>query len=71
MGFGGGGKEDAMDEEDLLPQRQPKKPKDLTLLGIAELEEYIAGLAGEIARARAEIAAKQRQRSGADALFKR
>jgi len=71
MGFGGGGKEDAMDEEDLLPQRQPKKPKDLTLLGVAELEEYIAGLAGEIARARAEIAAKQKQRSGADALFKR
>jgi uncharacterized small protein (DUF1192 family) len=71
MGFGGGGKEDAMDEEDLLPQRQPKKLKDLTLLGIAELEEYIAGLAGEIARARAEIAAKQKQRSGADALFKR
>jgi uncharacterized small protein (DUF1192 family) len=71
MGFGGGGKEDAMDEEDLLPQRQPKKPKDLTLLGIGELEEYIAGLAGEIARARAEIAAKQKQRSGADALFKR
>jgi len=71
MGFEGGGKKDAMDEEDLLPQRQPKKPKDLTLLGIAELEEYIAGLAGEIARARAEIAAKQKQRSGADALFKR
>ena len=71
MGFEGGGKKDAMDEEDLLPQRQPKKPKDLTLLGIAELEEYIAGLAGEIARARAEIAAKQKQRSGADALFNR
>ena len=71
MGFEGGGKEDAMDEEDLLPQRQPKKPRDLTLLGIAELEEYIAGLEGEIARARAEIAAKQKQRSGADALFKR
>ncbi len=72
-----------MDEEDLLPQRQPVKLKDLTLLGIAELEEYIAGLEGEIAeeyiaglesevaRARAEIAAKQRQRSGAEALFKR
>ena len=60
-----------MDEEDLLPQRQPKKPKDLTLLGIAELEEYIAGLDSEIARARAEIAAKQRQRSGAEELFKR
>ena len=60
-----------MDEEDLLPQRQPPKPKDLTLLGIAELEEYIAGLEAEVARARAEIAQKQKQRSGAEALFKR
>ena len=60
-----------MEEEDLLPQRQKPKPKDLTLLGIAELEDYIAGLEGEIARARGEIAAKQRQRSGAEALFKR
>ena len=40
-------------------------------MGIAELEEYIAGLEGEIARVRAEIASKQRQRSGAEALFKR
>ncbi len=60
-----------MDEEDLLPQRQPAKPKDLTLLGIAELEEYIARLEGEIARARAERTAKQKQRTGAEALFKR
>jgi uncharacterized small protein (DUF1192 family) len=60
-----------MDEEDLVPRRQPPKPKDLTLFGIAELEEYIAGLDGEIARARAEIAARQKQRSGAEALFKR
>lgn len=60
-----------VEEEDLLPQRQPPKPKDLTLLGIAELEDYIAGLDAEIARARAEIAVKQRQRTGAEALFKR
>ena len=60
-----------MDEEDLAPQRQPLKPKDLTLLGVAELEEYIARLDAEIARARAEIAVKQKQRSGAEALFKR
>jgi uncharacterized small protein (DUF1192 family) len=60
-----------IDEEGLTPQRQPPKLKDLTLLGIAELEEYIAGLDSEIARARAEIAAKQKQRSGAEALFKR
>jgi uncharacterized small protein (DUF1192 family) len=71
MALSARGKEAAMEEEDLLPQRQPVKPRDLTLLGIAELDEYIAGLESEIARARAEIAAKQRQRSGAEALFKR
>ena len=60
-----------MDEEDLLPQKQPVKPKDLTLLGIGELKEYIGRLEGEIARARAEIAVKQRQRSGAEELFRR
>jgi uncharacterized small protein (DUF1192 family) len=60
-----------MEEEDLLPRNQPVKPKDLTLLGIAELDEYIAGLESEIARARAEISAKRKQRSGAEELFKR
>ncbi len=60
-----------MDEDDQAARRQPSKPKDLTLMGIAELEDYIAALAAEIARARAEIAAKQTQRSGAEALFRR
>jgi uncharacterized small protein (DUF1192 family) len=60
-----------IDEEDLVPRNQPKKRKDLTLLGIAELEEYIAALEAEVARARAEISAKQKQRGGAEALFKR
>ena len=60
-----------IDEEELVPRNQPRKPKDLTLLGIAELQEYIAALEAEIGRARAEIAAKQKQRSGAEALFKR
>jgi uncharacterized small protein (DUF1192 family) len=60
-----------IEEEDLVPRNQPKKLKDLTLLGIAELEEYIAALEAEAARARAEIAAKQQQRTGAEALFKR
>ena len=60
-----------MDDEDLLPRRRPPKPRDLSLLGIAELEEYIADLEGEIARARAEIAAKRSHRGGAEALFRR
>ncbi|HXP31200.1 MAG TPA: DUF1192 domain-containing protein [Stellaceae bacterium] len=60
-----------MDEEDLQPQHKPAKPKDLTLLSIAELENYILGLETEIARAREEIAAKRKQRGGAESLFKR
>ncbi len=59
-----------MDDEDLLPSKKPAPPKDLTLLGIAELEEYIAGLQSEIARAQAEIAEKRKHRGGAEALFK-
>jgi uncharacterized small protein (DUF1192 family) len=60
-----------MDEEDLLPRQKKPQKKDLTPLGVAELEAYIGELEEEIARARAEIGAKKKQRSGADALFKR
>ncbi|HZK88764.1 MAG TPA: DUF1192 domain-containing protein [Stellaceae bacterium] len=60
-----------MDDEELPPGRKPAPPKDLSLLGIAELEAYIAGLEAEIARAQAEITAKRSHRGGAEALFKR
>jgi uncharacterized small protein (DUF1192 family) len=60
-----------MDEEDLLPQRQKPKPRDLNLMGVAELEEYIAEMRTEIARVEAEIAGKKKHRGGAEALFKR
>ena len=53
-----------MDEEELEPRRRPAQPKDLTLMGVEELE-------AEIARVRVEIAAKLGQRRGAEALFKR
>jgi uncharacterized small protein (DUF1192 family) len=60
-----------MEEEDLTPLRQPAKKKDLGPMAITALEGYIAELEEEIARARAEIAAKRKQRGGAEALFKR
>jgi uncharacterized small protein (DUF1192 family) len=60
-----------MDDEDLAPTKKPAPLKDLSLLGIAELEAYIAGLESEIARAQAEIAEKRKHRGGAEALFKR
>jgi uncharacterized small protein (DUF1192 family) len=60
-----------MDESDLEPRRRPAQPKDLTLMGIAELEAYIAEMEAEITRVRVEIAGKLGQRRGAEALFKR
>ena len=35
-----------MDLEDLEPRKQKPKPKDLDTLGVDELEEYLANLAG-------------------------
>jgi uncharacterized small protein (DUF1192 family) len=60
-----------MDEAELEPRRKPVEPKDLSLLGIAELEAYIVELETEIARVRAEITSKLGQRRGAEALFRR
>jgi len=60
-----------MDEDDLIPLRKKPVLKDLAPMAIAELEGYIAGLETEIERARAEIARKRAQKTGAEALFKR
>jgi len=60
-----------MDDEELEPRKKAAKLRDLTLMAIAELETYIQDLEAEIARARGEIAAKRKQRGGAESLFKR
>ena len=65
-----------IDSEDLEPRRTPQPLKDLaklelSLMGVEELQAYIAGLEAEIARARAAIAAKQSHRGAAEALFRR
>jgi uncharacterized small protein (DUF1192 family) len=60
-----------MDEEDLLPRQKKPQPKDLSRMGVAELEEYIAELQAEIGRAKGEISHRLGQRQGAEALFKR
>ncbi|PWC75410.1 DUF1192 family protein [Azospirillum sp. TSH64] len=63
----------AIDErfEDLEPRKAKPAPKDLTVMGVAEIEAYIAALEAEITRARAAIAAKQAQKSAAEAFFKK
>jgi uncharacterized small protein (DUF1192 family) len=60
-----------MEPEDLEPRKKPPKPKDLTPFSVEELNEYIAMLEAEIARARAAIGAKQAHRAGADSLFRK
>ncbi|WP_042695506.1 DUF1192 family protein [Azospirillum sp. B506] len=57
--------------EDLEPRKARPAPKDLTVMGVAEIEAYIATLEAEITRARAAIAAKQAQKSAAEAFFKK
>ncbi|MFP5517714.1 MAG: DUF1192 family protein [Alphaproteobacteria bacterium] len=57
--------------EDLEPRKAKPAPKDLTVMGVAELEAYIATLQAEIERARSAIAAKQAQKSAAEAFFKK
>ena len=58
-----------MDPDDLEPRAATPKPRNLEIMGIDELEAYIADLGAEIDRARAAIAAKEKQKAAADKLF--
>jgi uncharacterized small protein (DUF1192 family) len=65
-----------MDIEDNLPLRQNDPliavtRQDLDPLSVAELQERIELLKGEIARSEAKIAFATSHRSAADALFKK
>ncbi len=60
-----------MDWDDLDPKKKLPAPKNLEIMGVAELNAYIEALEAEIARARAAIAAKQSARAGAESFFKK
>jgi len=60
-----------MDLEDLEPRKQKPKPKDLDVMGVEELEDYLANLEAEAERVKEKIAAKKSYMSGAESLFKR
>jgi uncharacterized small protein (DUF1192 family) len=60
-----------MHDEDDLPRNKKPALKDLAPMAIAALEDYIVGLEAEIDRAKAEIARKRAQKTGAEQLFKR
>ena len=59
-----------MDTDDLEPPATKPGQKDLEVMSIEALHDYIAELEGEIARARSMIEDKQGARDGAEAFFK-
>jgi len=58
-------------ENDDLPQNMPKPKRDLDPISIEELHEYIAEMEEEIMRVRGEIAKKEAHKAGVDALFRK
>lgn len=59
-----------MDIEELEPAHKKKQQKDLDVLSIEALGEYITELEAEIARVREKIAYKEKARVGAESFFK-
>ena len=59
-----------MDLDDLEPRDKKAEPKNLDVMSIEALDEYIAELKTEIARIRQAIAAKKEARAGANSVFK-
>lgn len=59
-----------MDTDDLEPPKKRGEIKDLEVMSIEALGEYIEELEGEIERARAAIKLKEVARSGAESVFK-
>jgi uncharacterized small protein (DUF1192 family) len=59
------------EEEDRPRRPQRFQPAVLDAWGVEDLRDYIAALQAEIARAEAAIAARERQRGAADALFRK
>lgn len=60
-----------MDNDDPPPKNQKPPLKNLDIMSIDALLDYIAGLEAEMARARKAIAAKEKARDAAHFAFKR
>ena len=57
-------------DEDLEPRVKRPAPKDLEVMSIEALHEYIAELQAEIERARGAIALKETAQSAAESVFR-
>ena len=60
-----------MDTDDLEPEKKKPVPKNLEILSIEALGEYIGELEAEIPRVRGAIAVKQSTQADADQFFKK
>ena len=60
-----------MDTDDLEPLKETPAPKNLDVMSIEALHEYIAELEAEIGRVRAVIADKEKAREGAESVFRK
>jgi len=60
-----------MDEKDLEPRIRKPDVKNLEILSIEALEEYIGELNVEIQRVREEIKRKNTARSAAESIFRK
>lgn len=60
-----------MDTDDLAPKKKKPELKNLEILSIEALGEYIGELEAEIARVREAIAGKQDAQKGAEEFFKK
>jgi len=60
-----------MDLLDLEPSTPQQKPKNLDVMSIEALQEYIAELETEISRAKEVIRSKESARKGAESVFKK
>ena len=60
-----------MDPEDLEPRTKKPPPKNLDIMSIKALGEYIEELEAEIARVRGVIEQKQKAQAAADSFFKK
>lgn len=59
-----------MFDEEERPKPKGIVPKDLDIMSIEALKDYIAELEDEIARVRDKVASKQGARSAAESVFK-
>jgi len=60
-----------MDENDLEPQKRKPDVKNLEVLSLDALEEYIGELEAEIERTRGEIKRKKSAQLAAESIFRK